>query len=114
VNWNCLLHLLDRMGFGTKWQGWMRVCISLVRFSILVNSSPAGFFGNSRGLRQGDLLSLLLFLLMMEILSKMLKKVEDNGLIRGFHASRVGMDELCISHLLFVDDTMMMCDVDLE
>ena len=57
----------------------MRACISSVRFSFLVNGSPAGFFGSSRGLRQGDPLSLLLFLLIMEILSKMLKKVEDSG-----------------------------------
>ena len=43
---------------------------------------------------------------------KLKKKVEDSGLIRGFHASWVGMDELCISHLLFAEDTMVMCDAD--
>ena len=100
------------MGFGYKWQGWIRACISMVRYSVLINGSPAGFFGSSRGLRQGDPLSPLLFLLVMEILSKILKKVEASGLIRGFQATRRGGEGLCISHLLFADDTMVMCDAD--
>uniref|UniRef100_A0A2N9J7Y5 Reverse transcriptase domain-containing protein n=1 Tax=Fagus sylvatica TaxID=28930 RepID=A0A2N9J7Y5_FAGSY len=48
----------------------------------------------------------------MEILSKILKKVEDSGLIRGFQASRSGVPGLSISHILFADDTMIMCDAD--
>jgi hypothetical protein len=48
----------------------------------------------------------------MEILSKILKKVEDSGFIRGFHASQSGVVGLSISHILFADDTMVMCDAD--
>uniref|UniRef100_A0A2N9GAG5 Reverse transcriptase domain-containing protein n=1 Tax=Fagus sylvatica TaxID=28930 RepID=A0A2N9GAG5_FAGSY len=114
VNWNCLIHLLGRMGFGSKWQGWIRACISTVRFLVLVNGSPAGFFGSSRGLRQGDPLSPLLFLLMMEILSKMLKQVEGSGFIRGFKVNGTRSEEVCVSHLLYADDTMLMCDADPE
>ena len=65
-------------------------------------------------MRQGDPLSPLLFLLMMEILSKMLKQAEGYGFIRGFKVNGSRIEDVCISHLLYVDDTMLMCDVDLE
>ena len=112
VNWECLLHLLDRMGFGSKWKMWIKTCISTVRFSIMVNGSPSGFFGSSRGIRQGDPLSPLLFLLVMEVLSRMLSRTEEAGLIRGFRAVKAQEEGLSISHLLFADDTVVFCDAD--
>ena len=47
-------------------------CISTVKFFILINGSPSDFFGSSRGIRQGDPLSPLLFDIVMEGLSRML------------------------------------------
>ena len=65
MNWDALFYLLGRMGFGEKWRGCIKACITTIRFSIIVNGSTVGFSGSSRGLRQGDPLFPLLFLLIM-------------------------------------------------
>ena len=77
---------MEMMGFGARWGRWIRACISTVRFSVLVNRSLAGFFGSSRAICQGDPLSPLLFLLIMEVLSRLLKRTEDGGFLCGFQA----------------------------
>jgi hypothetical protein len=47
VNWDCLYFLMNQMGFGTRWIRWMQACTSTVRFSVIVNGSPTGFFDSS-------------------------------------------------------------------
>jgi hypothetical protein len=103
VNWNFLLYMLRRCGFGGKWCSWIARCISFARFSVLVNGSPNGFFSSSRGLRQGDPLSPLLFVFVMEALSRMITQAVSGGLLEGFLVGNVS-----ISHLLFADDTLIL------
>ena len=114
VNWDTLFYLLEMMGFGDRWRSWLKTCATTVRFSVLVNGSPVGFFGSSKGLQQGDPLSPLLFLLIMEVLSLILKKTEKGGFIQGFHAGPCIFTSIRISHLLFADDTILFCDASKE
>jgi hypothetical protein len=86
------------------------MCISMVRFSVLVNRTLAGFFNSTRGLWQGDPLSPLLFLLVMEVLSKLFQKAEEGGFIRGFEVGAMVGVGLGVSHLLYVDDTILFYD----
>jgi hypothetical protein len=76
-----------------------------VRFSVLVNGSLSSFFNSSRGLRQGDPISPLLFVV---ALNKMSTAIVDKGLLSSFSVdSRLPV--VNISHLLFADDTLVFC-----
>ena len=50
----------------------------------------------------------------MEVLSWILTKTEEGGLLRGFHVGLVNTIGIRISHLLFADDTILFCDASRE
>ena len=114
VSWSFLLQLLERSGFSAKWRQWILFCLSTVRFSILINGSPCGFFGSTRGQRQGDPLSLLLFVLVMDALGRMLDKAVLEGRLFGFSVGNLEGRSLAVSHLLFADDTFIFCEANLD
>ena len=51
VNWDFLMKVMSKMGFGHRWINWMKWCFSTATFSIIINGSPSGFFQSFRGLR---------------------------------------------------------------
>jgi len=80
-----------------------------VHFSILVNWNPFKFFSSFCGLIQGHPLSFLLFVIVIETLSKMLSATVNGGLILGFSVGSRNFGGINISHLLFVDNTLIFC-----
>jgi len=98
--------VMYQMNFPTLWRKWIMECVGSATTSVLVNGSPTEEFPMERGLRQGDPLSLFLFLLAAEGLNVMMTSLVTTGLFRGY---RVGRNNgVSISHLQFADDTLLL------
>ncbi|XP_048622704.1 uncharacterized protein LOC106412704 [Brassica napus] len=52
--------------------GWFKECTTTPTYSVIVNGEMNGHFQGKKGLRQGDPISSLLFVMAMDVLSKML------------------------------------------
>lgn len=61
------------------------------------------FFQSSKGIRQGDPPSPILFKLVVNALSILMDWTKSRGIIEGFHIANNGFS---INHLQFADDTM--------
>ena len=72
------------------------------------------FMGALRAICQQTILWKFWLLSIMEVLSHILKKTEDGGFIQGFLVGPVNFTGIRVSHLLFVDDTILFCDASRE
>jgi hypothetical protein len=104
VNWDFLRLILVQTGFSLQSIQWIMSCVVSSSFAVLINGEATSFFTSERGLRQGCPLSPLLFILVMECISLLLKKGQVEGLLSGVKVSRI----IKILHLIFVDDVLIM------
>ncbi|KAF5796291.1 putative RNA-directed DNA polymerase [Helianthus annuus] len=103
ISWVFLDSVLSQMGFPALWRKWVMGLLMTARTSILVNGSPTLEFDIQRGVRQGDPLSPLLFILAMEALHIATKSAVDVGIFKGLKTPGEGPT---ISHLLYADDAL--------
>ncbi|XP_050233191.1 uncharacterized protein LOC126681681 [Mercurialis annua] len=101
VEWAYLAQVLKVWGFNNTFTAWILECVTTVSYSILVNGESCDYFKPSRGLRQGDPLSPLVFVLCDEGLSHKLNQATTTNIIRGIQIARHAPP---ISHLFFADD----------
>lgn len=106
VKWNFLEFLMEKMGFAHGWIKWIMACVSSVSFLVLMNGNEHGFIKPDRGIRQGDHLSPFLFILCAEALVSCLNEAEIAG---GLHGIKLATYGPFVHHLLFVDDSFLMC-----
>ncbi|XP_075086065.1 secreted RxLR effector protein 78-like [Nicotiana tabacum] len=103
VSWEFLEEALRGYGFPDKFIHWIMVCVSTTMFTIKVNGEGHGYFAGKRGLRQGDPISPLLFVIIMEHLSRTLKTISRLPYFRFYPICK----EIKLTHLIFADDLMI-------
>jgi hypothetical protein len=79
VSWAFLLELLEFMGFNQRWRDWLSALLSTASTKILLNGRPGSRICHARGLRQGDPLSPMLFVLVMEVLNGLIGYADQHG-----------------------------------
>jgi hypothetical protein len=76
VSWPFLIDIMKHAGFPGAWLDWLPVLLSTANTRVLLNGSPGRRICHARGLRQGDPLSPMLFLFVMEVLNALIKKAD--------------------------------------
>lgn len=111
MDWQFILLTLKSFGFSSKFIGWIHTILKSGKLSVLINGTPHGYFSCSKGVRQGDILSPIIFCLAEEVLNRGLSALSAAGHIKHISSPR------CFNaptHLLYFDDLMVFCRGDLS
>ena len=106
VSWTYLRFLLSKMGFSRLFISWVMSSLTSVSFVVLINGVASTFFKAWRGLIQGCPLAPLHFLIIAEGLSRAIYCTKDEGVYHGISFE----NNISLTHILFVDDVIMIVD----
>lgn len=83
VDWNFLFDCLRNRGFCDRWCDWIKHVVMRGTITVKLNSQVGSHFVSHKGVRQGGLLSVILFDFVADCLTKMVHNAQNNGLITG-------------------------------
>ncbi|KAK3204284.1 hypothetical protein Dsin_018330 [Dipteronia sinensis] len=104
ISWSFLFEVLRCFDFSASFIGWVEAIFDSARISVLINGSLHGYFPCSRGVRQGDPFSHILFCLAEDFLSRYLTHLVDSGSMTSISSS-IGMR--APSYFLYADDVII-------
>jgi hypothetical protein len=106
LEWPFLLTVLSKFGFNEVFCNWIHVILKSAFLSVSINGKAHGYFNCTRGVRQGDPLSPLLFCLAEDVLSRSITKLVDDGKLNLIKGTR---NFMIPSHTFYADDLMVFC-----
>ncbi|XP_074298556.1 uncharacterized protein LOC141629455 [Silene latifolia] len=110
IEWAFVDQMLEALLFPEKFRRMIMLCISTPTYTLNLNGAHFGFFNGRRGLRQGDLISPLIFCICMEYLSRLMDFATRKWYFR-YHPM---CKSLILTHLLFADDLLMFSKGDVQ
>lgn len=102
---------MEKMGFGSKWTGSVMQCVSSVSYRLCINGKKSDIIFPERGIRQGDPLSPYLFILIADVLSRMVGDAVEREETKPLKITRYCP---ALSHLFFADDSLFFVEVSVE
>ena len=81
--------VLHHLGFGQQWCNLLCLILSTSSTQVLVNGEPGAGFFHQMGLRQGDTLSPMLFILVMDVLNSLIKFATTENLLQPLAVQQV-------------------------
>jgi hypothetical protein len=73
---------MQQLGFGQIWRDIISGLLSTASTRVILNGIPGDIISHRKGLRQGDPLSPMLFILTMDVLDFLISKAENEGLLK--------------------------------
>lgn len=104
IEHGAILEILRAKGFSQRWISWIKAILDSGTSSVILNGTPGKVFHCKRGVRQGDPLSPLLFVLAADLLQSVVNKATQHGLFEVPLPLRY-TDDFPI--LQYVDDTLI-------
>lgn len=81
VSWEFLIEVLSHIGFPARWNDWISAIVSTASTRVSINGNLSRRICHARGLRQGDPLSPMLFVLAMESLNAFVRMADQRRLL---------------------------------
>jgi len=81
VEHSAILGMLQALGFSDKWSRWIQLILCSGSSFVLLNGVPVKQFICKRGVKRGDPLSPLLFVIAAELLQYIVNKAKQLGLL---------------------------------
>ncbi|XP_020272038.1 uncharacterized protein LOC109847206 [Asparagus officinalis] len=106
LDWNFILEVLKAKKIGEKWINWVNMCLNKGMSAIKINDKPGKWIMSKRGVRQGDPLSPLLFVLAADTFTRMLSLAVGSQLIEGLGPINMTHKVFCLQ---YADDTLIFC-----
>ncbi|KAF7802766.1 ribonuclease H [Senna tora] len=105
ISWPFLQEVLRYMNSPPPhWQHMVMQCVTTTSLRVKINGELTEWFTPEAGLRQGDPLSLYLYVLCANVLSNYLIKAQDAKSIRGI---KISQNAPSINHLMYADDILL-------